>query len=174
MVSAVATVVAGGLGFAASKSASKKAERGQEKALAATTEGTAQARGDVSRGFDLAKTARGKGFENVLNLLSGAPAQQIAPFQQGNVAAQQQIGRGLTQQQNALLGLPTDLSGFQARQIGQPSDFNIDLSRFRPQPAPQTGGFQLSPDVLAQIQQSIGQIPFGGTRPSNFNFQSSR
>ena len=118
----------------ATKKAAKSAAQGQSNALGASTAATGQARGDVNRLFDEATQSRQQGFGNALDFTAGAIPQQIAPFQQGNLAAQQQLSRGLPQIQNALLGQPVDLSGFQGRQIGSPRDFQFDLSRFQPQP----------------------------------------
>ncbi|MCH8328527.1 MAG: hypothetical protein IID15_08420 [Candidatus Marinimicrobia bacterium] len=76
----------------------------------------------------MADVARQRGFGQALDVLAGAPEQQIAPFQQGNILAQEQISRGLPQIQNAILGRDIDLAGFVPRNVGQPSDFNFDLS----------------------------------------------
>lgn len=152
MVSAIATVAGAVIGSKASKSASKAAAKGQDKALGATAASTAQGRQDVIGGFAGADEARRGGFSDALSFLGGAPSQQIAPFQQGNVAAQQQISRGLPQIQNAILGLPTDLSGFQPQQIGQPADFNFDLSGFQRPAQPQlTQQEQLQQFISSQL-----------------------
>ena len=148
---AVATIAAGGLGAAAtigaiggvgaaaiggfaSNRAAGKAADGQNRALAATDSAAGQARTDVNQLFGEANTQQQQGFTNAQDFLSGSIGRQIQPFQQGNMMAQEQVARGLPQIQNAILGNPVDLSGFNARQIGQPSEFNIDLAQFRPQP----------------------------------------
>lgn len=180
MVSAV-IAAAGAVGGAlissrGSREAAEVGVEGQEAAAGISAASAAQGRRDVQSGFAGADVARESGFSDALSFLSGAPSQQIAPFQQGNVAAQQQIGRGLTQQQNALLGRPTDLSGFQARQIGRPQDFNFDLSRFGPQQpvAAQPGTQQqFQPDPLNFISPFTNQpvnIPFNIDQFENPNF----
>ena len=115
----VATAVIGSavIGGVASNSAAKKAAKGQERALDASTAGTELARTDINRLFEQAAGQQQEGFSGALNFLGGAVPQQLAPFQAGNVAAQQQLSRGLPQIQAALLGNQLDLSGFQAREI---------------------------------------------------------
>jgi len=170
--------IAGGLiGARGSKEAVEVGVEGQEEAARINAATAAQARGDVQRLFGTADIARQGGFSSALDFLSGAPAAQIAPFQQGNVAAQQQIARGLPQIQNALLGLPTDLSGFQAQQIGRPADFNFDLSSFGPQqPAAAASAqqqFQTQDPLtfLDPITQQSVNIPFNIDQFENPNFQ---
>lgn len=162
MVSAVLGVVGAGIGAVASSKASKSARKGQDQALAASSAGTAQARGDINRLFGSAQDTRQGAFSSAADFLGGNIGTQIQPFQQGNVAAQQQVQRGLPQTLNAILGQGVDLSGFQARQIGQPSDFNI-ASPFPQQAQPQpTSGFQLSPDQLQGIQDGLNNFRGGG------------
>ena len=127
----IGSAVIGGI---ATSRAAGKAAKGQERALGAATTATGQARGDVTRLFGTAGEARERGFGRALDFLSKAPGAQIAPFQRGNILAQEQIARGLPQIQRAILGQPTDLSGFQARTVGAPESFNIDLSGFRREP----------------------------------------
>lgn len=126
---AVIGVGASILGSRSSSKAAKSATRGQERALTASEAGTAQARGDITQLFGEAEEARAGAFDRTLDFISGAPSKQIAPFQTGNVLAQEQVSRGLPQIQRAILGQPTDLSGFTARSVGAPESFNFDLSR---------------------------------------------
>ena len=156
MATALAVVGSAVIGARASSKAAKSARSGQKEALRATTAATGQARGDITRLFGEAEESRGEAFGNVLDFISGAPSQQIAPFQRGNVLAQEQVGRGLTQVQRAILGQDVDLSGFQAKTVGAPESFDFDLSRFRqPEEAPQ---FDLS-----GIGSRVG-TGFGGAR----------
>jgi len=129
----IAKVVAGPvLGAISSKRAAKKAKKGQRRALAATKSASEQASSTVKDLFGQAREARTQGFDRGLNFLAGAPESQITPFQTGNIQAQEQISRGLPQIQNALLGRPVDLTGFQAQSVGDPASFNFDLSGVRP------------------------------------------
>lgn len=124
----VATVSAAVIGGVASDRASKRAEKGQKEALEASQTAAGAAGVELRSRFGVADVARQRGFGQALGVLSGAPERQIAPFQQGNILAQEQITRGLPQIQNAILGRNIDLSGFTPRNVGQPSDFNFDLS----------------------------------------------
>ena len=119
------------VGAVASNAASKRAAEGQKNALAASTAAADSARTDINRLFGDSASARERGFGNALDFISGAPSQQIAPFQAGNMLAQQQVSRGLPQIQNALMGNPIDLSGFQSRSIGTPESYNFDLSKYK-------------------------------------------
>jgi hypothetical protein len=112
----------------ASKTAAKSAERGQD-ILAQSRE---QGRSDVMNQFPIAQQSQTKGFEEFRDFLTNQVVpQQTRPFIGGNMAAQEQISRGLPQIQNAILGNPIDTSGFTARQIGQAPTF--DVSKFGPQ-----------------------------------------
>lgn len=181
-----AAIVAGGTLLAAkkssdaSKSAAKSAARGQTQALDASSQAAGQARGDVNRLFGGATDARNQGFQKALDFTAGSIPQQIAPFQQGNVLAQEQLGRGLQQQQNALFGGPVDLSGFQARQIGQPQNFafNIPQPQVQQPNVPVTGGTSNpNPFIPNQPGQTIfdaatlANLNTAGFNPNNFNFE---
>ena len=130
----VGTVGSAAIGAIGSNMAAKKgaqaAERGQE--IISNAQG--QGRADVMAQFPVAQEAQTRGFEEFRDFLSNqvTPAQS-QPFIGGNMAAQEQISRGLPQIQNALLGNPIDTSGFTARQIGQAPSF--DMSKFGPQKA---------------------------------------
>lgn len=159
---AAATIGGALLSSRSQSKATEAASKGQDKALAASSAGATSATRDVNRLFGTAQDARAGGFQSALDFLGGSVGQQVAPFQQGNVLAQQQISRGLPQIQNALLGLPTDLSGFQPQQIGQPSDFNIPIPQAAQPQQPQfnlppflSGGFLGTP--FAQQFQNLGR-----------------
>jgi len=116
----IATAVIGSavVGGIASSKASKRAAEGQEQALAESGAAIGQARGEVKDAFGRAEQLQTQGFQDALGTLFAGPERQIAPFQEGNVQAQNTLIGGLQQQQNALLGnAPVDLSGFQAQRI---------------------------------------------------------
>lgn len=135
----IATAVIGSavIGGISSSKASKRgvaaAERGQD-ILAQSRE---QGRADVMAQFPKAQEAQTRGFEEFRDFVSGqVMPQQVAPFMAGNMAAQEQVARGLPQIQNAILGNPIDTSGFQARQIGQAPSFDIEKYQTPETPAP--------------------------------------
>ena len=108
-----------------------------------------QARGDVLALQPGVEQNRMLEQQAALDVLGQTIPQQFSTFQQGNVGAQQALLAGLPQFQNAILGLPTDLSGL------QPQTLQFDPS-FAQQQVPQ---FASSADLLAQAQP---QAPPGG------------
>mgnify|MGYP001823588692 CR=1 FL=1 len=81
----------------------------------------AQARGDVLAIAPGIEQARLGGFQAALDLLGQTIPQQLGAFQQGNIAAQQQLASGLPQFQAALLGQPFDFGTFAPSQIQAPA-----------------------------------------------------
>lgn len=151
----VATIAAAVIGGSASNRAGKRAAEGQEDALAASIAATQEAGRTLRQQFAGATESRRQGFAGARDILTGAPALQIAPLQQGNILAQEQVARGLPQIQNAILGRDIDLSGFTPRSVGQPSNFNFDLSGIQSQalPAPtQLGQPQPGADFIRRIE----------------------
>ena len=101
-----------------------------KETLALIKEQTGVARRDVQKLFGSAQDNLLTGAQSGLDVFGQTIPQQFSTFQQGNVGAQQQLISGLPQVNNALLGLPTDLSSFQPQQI------NVDTS-FAQQQLPQ-------------------------------------
>lgn len=166
----IATAIVGSavIGGVASNRAASKAAKGQERALGASSAATDLARTDVKRLFGQAGESRKRGFGNALDFISGSPSKQIVPFQRGNVLAQEQVSRGLPQIQNALLGLPVDLSEFTSRSVGTPESFNFDLSRFTDPPADETQSpLSLDPRILRLLG---GEFRGGGSRDGGRRF----
>lgn len=61
--------------------------------------------------------ARNSGYQGGMDVLAGVLPEQMAAQANGNYFAQDALLSGLTQQNNAILGLPTDMSGLQARKF---------------------------------------------------------
>ena len=160
----IGSAVIGGI---ATSRAAGKAAKGQERALGAATAATERARGDVTRLFGTAGEARERGFGRALDFLSTAPGTQIAPFQRGNILAQEQIARGLPQIQRAILGQPVDLSGFTARTIGAPESFNFDLSGFRQEPEAGAPVIPPTTNILTGGDRSFRGRGITGVRTGN-------
>lgn len=130
-------------------------ENAQAKALIA--ENTAAVREDILRLFPAAEQAQQLGFQGALDVLGQTIPQQLGTFQQGNIGAQQNLLGGLQQQQNAILGLPTDFSGFQPQQVSfDPSFAQQQLPQF------QTSQQALNPPVSAPIGSPLGGNNFSG------------
>ena len=80
------------------------------------------ARGDVERLMPEAQVLRGLGAQNAIDIFGSSLPHQFGAFQQGNMDAQQMVMGGLQQQNNAIMGMPVDYSGFQPTQME--SDFS--------------------------------------------------
>ena len=119
------------LGAVSSRNSSKRAAQSAKDTssaqIAATTKATNQARGDVMSLFPSAEANSQKGFQSALDVFGKFLPQQAQTFQQGNVAAQNQILAGMPQVQNALMGGAVDYSQF------QPTQLNYDPSMFQQQ-----------------------------------------
>jgi len=137
-------------------------EAGQKKADAANEaaqiirEQTEKAREDIFKLFPAAQQDLRGGFQGALDIFGQSLPAQTNVFQQGNVAAQQQLLAGLPQFQNAIFGNQVDFGALQPTQIQTPDlgFFQQQLPQFvdpfaqqntqTDNPAfqvPQTGGF---------------------------------
>jgi len=84
---------------------------------------TKQATRDATKLFGAAQDNFLTGSQAGLDVFGSTIPQQFGAFQQGNVGAQNQLIAGMPQVNNALLGLPTDLSSFQPQQIDVDTSF---------------------------------------------------
>lgn len=110
-----------------------------------------QARQDATSLFPTAAENRNLGFQSALDVFGQTIPGQVDAFQQGNVGAQQAILAGLPQVQNAIFGLPTDLTGLQPQQL----DIN---TQFAQQQLPQFQQAQFAPAVQPQGQGLPGGL----------------
>ena len=153
----------------AEKKAAKKQQQGIEAGQDFIRQGTAQARGDIQNIFPAAQQALQGGFTGAANIFGQAIPQQANVFQQGNVAAQQQIAQGLPQFQNAILGRAIDFGQFQPVTLPQPDFSFLQNQQFQTQ-----NPFAPPPEIIGpQPQNTLGGIggqivsPLGG-RFNNF------
>jgi hypothetical protein len=160
---AVGAVGSAAIGAYGSNRAAKKGADAAQRGQDIIAQGQTQGRADVMGQFPQAQQAQTRGFEEFRDFLSNQvmPAQS-QPFIGGNMAAQEQISRGLPQIQNALLGNAIDTSGFQARQIGQAPTF--DMSKFGPQAPAAQPQFDFN-------QIDIGRFGGGGGNFDPYNAQ---
>ena len=138
-MSKITDTLFGDQGKGASKAQSRENEANREF-IARQAE---QARGDIIPLFGAAQGSREAGAQAVMDIFGQSVPQQAGLFQQGNVGAQQVLGQGSQQFQNAILGQPID------RSFMQPQQFQTDFS-FLNNPLPQ---FQTAQQVLGQPQQ---------------------
>lgn len=149
--------------------AEKKAAKAQQKALEQSQEyireNIAQARGDVMGIFPQARESARSGFQSALDVFAQSIPQQANLFQQGNVGAQQMLSQGLPQMQNAILGLPTNLSFAQPQQLQMP-DFS-----YLQQQLPQLQQAQQPTQEQLTATQLIGGAPLlNNPFNTQFNF----
>lgn len=90
----------------ASKEQSKGVKKGLDQAAALAN----QARQDVMGLFDRSLRVSNLSMDQMLNYYKTAAPKRISPYLQGNKQAQQVIGQGAQQANNAILGLPVDMS----------------------------------------------------------------
>ena len=109
-VVAVAVVGSALIGAAASNKSSKQAAKGQEKGLAASQYANQQAIGQAKDYFNVGQKSAQAGFQSALDFFKSTQPAKYNPMIQGNVAAQKVIGQGAQQANNAILGLPVDMS----------------------------------------------------------------
>ena len=136
----VAAAIAGAavVGAVATTAASNKSANAQKDAAktasAQVASSTGQARQDLFKLFPAAQQNTQQGYQGALDVFKQSLPQQANTFQQGNVAAQNQLLAGMPQFQNAILGAPVDYSQFQATELQQPNfDFaNQQLSYVDP------------------------------------------
>jgi len=135
-------------GNKASKDAARASGAASDAQIAETRRATEQARGDLFNLFPAAEANAQKGYQGALDVFGQFMPQQAQTFQQGNVAAQNQILAGMPQAQNALMGGAVDYSQF------QPTQLNYDPSMFQQQlPEYQTSKQAMDPTYGMTSQQ---------------------
>lgn len=160
-------VVSAVAGAASSKNASDKAAEGQEKGMNQSLDITSKARNDVMKLFQQSAQQSALAKTEALKFYQQNAPKRIAPYQAGNMAAQQVIGQGATQANNAILGLPVDMSF-----ANQPQQIQADYGGVASAQLPKSAGLDVS--QLQQSQQQEAQpaqeqekniAGFGGSGP---------
>jgi hypothetical protein len=149
------------IGAYSSNKASKDAAKGQEKGLAASNAMAQQAIGGAKDYFNIGQKSSQAGFQSALDFFKSSQPAKYNPMIQGNVAAQKVIGQGATQANNAILGLPVDMSF-----ANQPQAIQPDYSAIQNAKLPVLG--QPSADQsLPSGQQTSGQQNSPQQKPSS-------
>lgn len=120
-----ATVVSAGLGAYSSNKAGKQAAEGEKKGMEQSLAITNQARQDVMKLFERSATNSGMGMKAALDYYKNAAPKRLQPYMQGSQQAQQVIGQGAVQANNAILGLPVDMGFVNQPQIVPGTDHMI-------------------------------------------------
>lgn len=161
----------------AEKKAAKATQKGIEAGQKRIEEGTKQARSDIMNLFPTAEANAQKGYQSALDVFGQFMPQQADVFQQGNMAAQNQILAGMPQQHNALMGGAVDYSQFQPTQIDyDPSMFQQQLPDYQTSQqalaTTPTIGPQQQPNQLNVLSGLNGR--FGMQQPLGRKFMGMR
>lgn len=148
-MTAVATAIIGSsvIGAASSKSAANQQVKAQREGLAQSNVLQNRAITQAKDYFNLGQKSAQAGYQSALDLFKSSQASKYQPMIQGNVAAQRMIGLGATQANNAILGLPVDMSF-----ANNPQAITPDFSAIQ--------NAQLPPSIaLQQAQQQANRAP---------------
>lgn len=147
MVAAAAVVGSTLVGAYSANKAAGQAASAQKKGLAQSNALAQQAIGQAKDYFNIGQKSSQAGFQSALDFFKNAQASKYQPMIQGNVAAQKVIGQGAQQANNAILGLPVDMSFTNQQTAIQPN-----LSAVQSAQLPMLGAQQ-----IAQQQPQIDQ-----------------
>lgn len=169
-MSAVATAVIGSavIGAYSANKASDKASDAAKKGIASSERLAEQARTDATNLFNQGKQSRLLGRNSAFNLLQTNMQKTNQPMIQGNMMAQQAVGQGGIQANNAILGRPVDMSF-----ANNPQQVQADYSGIQNAQMPDTSSnynvLGVTPTTPAAqptqtLTQSLGnrEVIFGG------------
>jgi hypothetical protein len=128
----------------------------EARALEFQRQASEQARNAAIPLFQSARDNSRQGFQGALDVLGQSIPQQLSMLQEGNVNAQNTLGQGLQQQQNAILGNPISNEAFQPQSLSP-----FDMSMFQQQ-LPELDSLEsiLSPQVDTTV---VGPFPPNGS-----------
>lgn len=111
-MSAVAAAAIGSavIGAWSANNAADKSSDAAKKGIKSTTELASQSRQDAVNLFNQGKRSRLLGQNAAFNLIKQNAQKVNQPLIQGNMMAQQAVGQGGIQANNAILGMPVDMS----------------------------------------------------------------
>lgn len=125
------------------------ADRAADKQASATKKGLEQsgalanrARQDAINLYQAGRESFGRGIQSTLDYYKRASPARYSPLIQGNVAAQQVIGQGAAQANNAILGLPVNMD------FAQPQQINPSLGQINAQLPAQSTVQKTIPSIL--------------------------
>lgn len=147
VTTAAAILGAAGIGAGSSAIAGRQAAKGQAKGLAASQAMSQQAIGQAKDYFNIGQRSSQAGFQSAMDFFKNVQPAKYEPMIQGNVAAQRVIGQGAQQANNAILGLPVDMSFANQQTAIQPN-----YSAIRSAQLPVLGGQQMGPQQTVAPQ----------------------
>ena len=151
-VVAVAVVGSAVAGAAASRKASKDQVKGIEKGIDASAALAQQAREDVNRLFQQGAAQGRAGLTGAFNFYRQAAPQRMAPVTQGFQQGINALGQGAQQANNAILGLPVDMS-FTNQQVQQAPAGYLDAAALPQAP-------------MQDVNSLLGEVPGPQQNPS--------
>lgn len=159
-MSVVAAAVIGGsvLGAGSSYLAADKQADATKKGINVSKELALQARNDAINLFGQGQQYGARGIQNAMDFYKKSAASVITPYVQGNVDAQNVIGQGAIQANNAILGMPVDMGFTQPRQIQADTSYLNAAQPVMPMPVGQ-------PAVATQPTEPPAIQPGGPSRP---------
>jgi hypothetical protein len=158
---AVAVVASAVIGGVSSNNSAKKAAKGQAKGLAASNAMNEKAIQQGKDYFGIGQKSAQAGFQSSLDFFKNAQPAKYAPITQSSVAAQKVIGQGGQQANNAILGLPVDMSF-----ANQQTELKPDYSAFQNAKLPELGQLPPQADADPSTQVSQPKKPVNTMAPS--------
>lgn len=145
--------------YSSNKASDKQADAAK-KGIASTERLAEQARTDAVNLFNQGKQSRLLGRNAAFSLMQNNMQRTNQPMIQGNMMAQQAIGQGGIQANNAILGLPVDMSF-----ANNPQQIQADYSQLENAQLPNTGG---NYNVLgvSSAQPSTQPVSQAATQPT--------
>ena len=137
---AAAVVASAVIGAYSSNKAAKTQANATKKGLA---QSNAMQQGAITQAkdyFNIGQKSANAGYQSALDLFKSSQKTKYQPMIQGNVAAQKMIGQGAIQANNAILGLPVDMSF-----ANQPQALQPDYSAIQNAQLPTLGSQQIEP-----------------------------
>jgi len=151
-MSVVAAAVIGSavVGAVASDRAADKQVSATKKGLAQTSAMAEQSRNDAIQLYNQGRQSGQRGLTSAFNFYKQAAPSRYSPITQTGIAAQRVIGQGAQQANNAILGLPVDMS------FTNPQEIKPDLSYLQGAQLPEmTGEYLPANNSSAPLQQPM-------------------
>lgn len=160
MAVTTAIVASTAVGAYSARKASKDQAKGVQKGIDASSALAQQARDDVNRLFQQGAAQGRAGLTGAFNFYKQAAPQRISPVNQGFQQGINVLGQGAQQANNAILGLPVDMS-FTNQQVQQAPTGYLDQASLPPAPILGVADAAVQQPTVAQRDAGSG----GGLMP---------
>jgi len=154
---AVAVGGAAVIGAGASIDASNKSAKSTAKGLSQSKDLAGTSRAAAIDLYNRGRNSSQLGLGAAMDFYKKAVPSRYSPVLLGSSAAQNVVGQGAAQANNAILGNPVDMSFAQAQQI------NPDLSYIQAAQIPEYAGDYVDPSVVATQPIGSSQVKSGGS-----------